>query len=165
MPTKIFYLCTVLNLYEMVNQNSSMKIELGRVILEDMFHAIRKCLKDQAEAKLKITREQFQLLKAINEKREEVIQKDMADMMGKDKSTILRLIDSLEAKELVRRVIDPKDRRKNYLMVTKKGVELIKQYENIFSAMFEELQQGLNESKLNTFYKVAIHFKSKAEKY
>jgi MarR family transcriptional regulator, transcriptional regulator for hemolysin len=45
----------------------------------------------------------------------------MADMIGKNKSTILRLINSLETKGLVRRVVDFKDRRKNYLMVTKKG--------------------------------------------
>jgi MarR family transcriptional regulator for hemolysin len=71
----------------------------------------------------------------------------------------------LETKELVRRVVDTKDRRKNYLMVTKKGEEIIKQYEHILKVMIEELQQGLNESELNTFYKVAAHFKSKAEKY
>jgi MarR family transcriptional regulator for hemolysin len=147
----------------MKNQNTPLEIELGRVILEDMFRAIRKCIKNQAEIKLKITREQFKLLNAISQNKEEVIQKDMADLIGKDKSTILRLIDSLESKELVRRVADTKDRRKNYLMVTKKGEELIKQYENIFSAIFEELQQGLNESELNIFYKVAAHLKSRAE--
>ena len=147
----------------MKQQNTPLEIELRRVILEDMFRAIRKCIKNQAEIKLKITREQFKLLQAISEKKEEVIQKDMADLIGKNKSTILRLIDSLETKELVRRVADTKDRRKNYLMVTKKGVELIKQYENIFSAMFEELQHGLNESELNTFYKVAAHIKNRAE--
>jgi len=147
----------------MEKQKLPLEIELGHVILEDMFHAIRKRIRNQAEIQLKITREQFKLLHAISQKKEEVIQKDMADIIGKDKSTILRLIDSLETKELVRRVADTKDRRKNYLMVTKKGVELIKQYENIFSAMFEELQQGLNESELNTFYKVAAHIKSRAE--
>lgn len=148
---------------KMKKQNSPLKIELRRAILEDMYHAIIKCLKNQAEIRLKITREQFKLLHAISQKKEEVIQKDMADMMGKDKSTILRLIDTLETKGLVRRVADTIDRRKNYLMVTKKGEELIKQYEKIFSAMFEELQQGLNESELNTFYRVAAHIKSRAE--
>jgi MarR family transcriptional regulator for hemolysin len=146
----------------MKKQNTPLEIEPGRIILEDMFHAIRKCIKNQAEIKLKITREQFKLLNAISQNKEEVIQKDMADLIGKDKSTILRLIDSLETKELVRRVAGKKDKRKNYLMVTKKGEELIKQYENIFSAMFEELQQGLNESELNTFYKVAANIKSRA---
>jgi MarR family transcriptional regulator for hemolysin len=89
----------------------------------------------------------------------------MADMMGKDKSTILRLIDSLEAKELVRRVIVTKDRRKNYLMVTKKGEGVIKQYMEIYSKFINEIQQGLTESELKIFYKVVNHFKSKAEKY
>ena len=149
----------------MQKQNSPLEIEPGHVILEDMFHAIRKRIKNQAEIQLKITREQFKLLHAISQNKKEVIQKDMADSIGKDKSTILRLIDSLEAKGLVRRVADTKDRRKNYLMVTKKGEEIIKQYERIIKVMIEELQQGLNESELNTFYKVAAHFKSKAEKY
>jgi len=149
----------------MEKQNSPLEIELGHVILEDMFHAIRKRIKNQAEIQLKITREQFKLLHAISQNKKEVIQKDMADSIGKDKSTILRLIDSLEAKGLVRRVADTKDRRKNYLMVTKKGEEIIKQYERIIKVMIEELQQGLNESELNTFYKVAAHFKSNAEKY
>ena len=149
----------------MGNQNSPLEIEQGHVILEDMFHAIRKRIKNKAEIQLKITREQFKLLHAINHNKEEVIQKDMADMVGKDKSTILRLIDTLEKKELVRRVVDSKDRRKNYLMVTKKGEEIIKQYKHILKVMIEEMQQGLNESELKTFYKVAAHFKSKAEKY
>lgn len=149
----------------MANRNIPLEIETGHIILEDMFHAIRKLIKNQAEIKLKITREQFKLLRAINQNKEEVIQTDMADIMGKDKSTILRLIDSLETKELVRRAVDNKDRRKNYLMVTKKGEEIIKLYEHILKVMIEELQQGLNESELNTFYKVANHFKDRAENY
>ncbi|MGA3014439.1 MAG: MarR family transcriptional regulator [Bacteroidales bacterium] len=148
----------------MKKQNSSLDMAFGNKI-PDMFRAIKKCLKDRAETKLKITREQFQLLKAISENGEDVIQKDMADMMGKDKSTILRLIDSLEAKELVRRAIDPKDKRKNYLMVTKKGEKVIKQYMKIYSEFINEIQQGLTEAELKIFYKVVDHFKSKAEKY
>jgi MarR family transcriptional regulator for hemolysin len=140
-----------------------LEFELGHIILEDMFHAIRKRIKNQAEIKLKITREQFKLLHAISQNKEEVTQKDMADMIGKNKSTILRLIDSLETKELVRRVTDTKDRRKNYLMVTKKGEEIIKQYEDILKLIIEELQQGLTVSELNNFYKVADHFKRRAE--
>ena len=148
----------------MEDQNTPMEIKTGRGILEEMFHAIRKCIKNQAEIKLKITREQFKLLKAISQNKEEVVQKDMVNLIGKDKSTILRLIDSLETKELVRRVADTKDRRRNYLMVTKKGEELIRQYEDIFSALFDELQKGLTKSELTTFYKVAAHIKDRAER-
>jgi MarR family transcriptional regulator for hemolysin len=151
------------NEIKMLNQNSPLETEMGREILEDMIHALRKRIKNQAEIILKITREQFKLLQAISQKKEEVIQRDMAEMIGKDKSTILRLIDSLETKGLVRRAVDTKDRRKNYLMVTKKGEEIIKQYEHILKLIIEDLQQGLTVSELNTFYKVAAHFKNRAE--
>jgi len=145
-------------------RNKSIEIEQRHVILEEMFFAIRKCIKDQAEIKLNITREQFKLLHAISKNKEEVILTDMAAMMEKDKSTILRLIDSLEKKELVKRVLDAKDRRKNYLMVTKRGEEKIEQYEHILKGIIEELQQGLDESELNIFYNVVVHLKNNAKK-
>jgi DNA-binding MarR family transcriptional regulator len=82
--------------------------------------------------------------------------------MGKDKSAILRLIDSLEEKELVRRVVDPKDRRKNYIMVTKTGDRLIEQYMKIVYEILEDLKEGLTKSELETFHKVINHIKNKA---
>jgi MarR family transcriptional regulator for hemolysin len=84
--------------------------------------------------------------------------------MGKDKSAILRLIDSLEEKELVRRVAALKDRRKNYLMVTKAGYRVIDQYMNIIAEMMQDIQQGLNQEEIDSFHKVVSHITSKAEK-
>lgn len=55
----------------------------------------------------------------------DVIQKNMVDRMRKDKSTILRLIDSLERKKMVRRVVDANDRRKNYPLITKQEEKVI----------------------------------------
>ena len=92
--------------------------EFGK-LMREIFRVFKKRINMQNEEEIRITAEQFHLLNAINSKKEEVIQKDMAEIMGKDKSAILRLIDSLEEKELVRRVVDKNDRRKNYLMVTK----------------------------------------------
>jgi MarR family transcriptional regulator for hemolysin len=85
-------------------------MDLGKM-MHDIFRLFKKRFEEQQHSTIKISTEQFGLLRAISIKDEEVIQKDMADMMGKDKSAILRLIDSLEEKELVRRVVDPKDRR------------------------------------------------------
>jgi MarR family transcriptional regulator for hemolysin len=113
---------------------------------------------------VKISTEQFSLLRAISVKEEEVIQKDMAEMMGKDKSVILRLIDSLEEKELVRRVVDQKDRRKNYLMVTKTGYRVIDQYMKVVYEMMEDLQQGLTQSEIDIFQKVVNHLSNIAER-
>lgn len=144
----------------MENQKISLR-EIAKMMRE-VLRVFKKRTSEQAE--INITIEQFGLLHAISIKAEEVIQKDIAEIMGKDKSAILRIIDSLEEKELVRRVVDKNDRRKNYLMVTKKGEGIIKQYLNINIALMKELQQGLTKSDMDTFYKVVNQIKSNAEK-
>ncbi|NVN93965.1 MAG: MarR family transcriptional regulator [Bacteroidetes bacterium] len=104
------------------------------------------------------------MLHLISIKEEDVIQKDMADCLGKDKSSVLRLIDSLEKKDLIRRVVDKKDRRKNYLMITKKGERVIKQIKEISFEMMKEMQEGISETELQIFRNVAGLLISNAEK-
>lgn len=146
----------------MEKQNLSL-LELGKMIRE-VFRVFKKRIDEQTCEEIRISIEQFSLLRAICSNEEDVIQKDMAEMMGKDKSAILRLTDSLEEKELVRRVVDLKDRRKNYLMVTKTGYRVIDQYLEIIQELMVEIQQGLTQSEIETFHKVIDHIKSNVKK-
>jgi MarR family transcriptional regulator for hemolysin len=126
-----------------------------------MFKVLKKRTGEQTDTQLTI--EQFGLLHSIAIKEEEVIQKDMAEFMGKDQSVILRLIDSLEKKDLVRRVIDSNDRRKNFLMVTKKGERVIDEYLEIEFNLMTELLQGLSKTEIDNFYKVVESIRKKGE--
>ena len=146
----------------MENQNLSL-MNLGKM-MHEVFRAFKKRFDDQSDEEIKLSTEQFGLLHAISTKEEEVIQKDMAEMMGKDKSAILRLIDSLEEKGLVRRVAAVEDRRKNYLMVTKVGYRVRDHYMKIVYELMENMQQGLTQPEIDTFHKVVNHIKSTAEK-
>ncbi len=134
------------------------------MILAPMMHEMFRALKQRtgAQTDVKLTIEQFGFLFAISEKNEEVIQKEMAEILGKDQSAILRTVDSLEKKNLIRRVVDPKDRRKNFLMVTKKGEQVIEQYLKIEFQLNEELMDGLSPSEIETFLSVIDHIKNKA---
>ncbi len=85
---------------------------VGRMYKE-MFRVLRKRAHESSDVKLTI--EQFGLLHCIGANKDDVVQQDMADVLGKDKSSILRLIDSLEEQKLVNRVNDPHDRRRNCL--------------------------------------------------
>jgi MarR family transcriptional regulator, transcriptional regulator for hemolysin len=136
-------------------------LETGKMMRE-LVRALKKRTGERAETKLTI--EEFVLLNTIHKNEVDVIQKDMAYILGKDKSSILRLIDSLEEKDLVRRVADTNDRRKNYLMVTKNGEKELKEYLEIGFKLMEELKQGLTESEMTTFYKVVNHIRSNSEK-
>ncbi|HZK68679.1 MAG TPA: MarR family transcriptional regulator [Paludibacter sp.] len=139
------------------------KMPLGLVVvkmLKPMF-----CILEMRAAKqtdIKLTMPQFVLLFTISEEKEEVILKDMAEKLGKDKSAILRMIDLLEKKELLRRAVDQNDRRKNQLLVTKKWERLIAEFRNVEFELNCELLEGLSDADMQTFYKVVNHITVKA---
>lgn len=147
-----------------MSEYENFKKPLGMIVvnmLKPMF-----CVLEMRAAKqtgLKLTMPQFVLLFKISEEKEEVTLKDMAEKLGKDKSAILRMIDLLEKKELVRRAVDQNDRRKNQLLVTKKGERLIAEFREIESELNSELLEGLSDADMETFYKVANHIQIKSE--
>lgn len=130
-------------------------------LLKEMFSVLKKRNAEQAEANLTI--EQFRLLYLISKEEDEVNQKQIADLMGKDESAILRMIDCLESRDLVRRVVDQNDRRKNRLMVSKKGDRSIEQWLNIERELNRELLEGLEQSDIDTFFKVIDYMRNKAK--
>ncbi len=139
-------------------------VPLGMVVvgmLKSMFRVLETRATEQTD--IKLTMAQFGLLFAISEEKEEVILKDLSEKMCKDKSAILRMIDLLEKKELVRRAVDQHDRRKNQLLVTKKGERLIAQFREIETTLNNEIQEGLLADDMQIFYKVTNHLKMKSD--
>ena len=144
----------------MENQKHPFGMALGSMMRE-VIRLLKKRFLEQAD--IKLTTEQIGLLLVISMNKEEVIQQELACSMGKDKSAILRTIDMIEAKDLVKRVSDTADRRKKYLMITKKGERVIEQYLAIENELTILLQKGLTEEEIKTFYKVVDHIKANAK--
>ena len=144
----------------MENQKHPFGMAIGSMMRE-VVRVLKKRIAEQADIKLTI--EQIGLLLVIFMHKEEVIQQELACSMGKDKSAILRTIDMIEAKELVKRVSDTTDRRKKYLMITKKGERVIEQYMKIEEEMTTKIQIGLTEEEITIFYKVVDHIKANAK--
>jgi len=138
---------------------------LGMVVGQ-MMHEMAKILKkrDLEKAEIPLTIEQHAVIHILKTTESDVILKEMAGVMGKDKSAILRIIDVLEEKGLVRRAVDQYDRRKKYLMVTKKGNHVIEKFLKIEAELQEELKEGLTKDEMRIFYKVVNHLKLKAKK-
>ena len=137
-----------------------MGMVVGRM-MHEMFRVLRKRSGENSDVKL--TGEQFGILHVINMKNEMCVQQDLANMMGKDKSAILRLIDSLENKKLVIRVVDSTDRRKNCLHVTDLGKEIIQQYIDMEAQISQDLTAGISEEEMDTFYRVIAAIRKNAE--
>ena len=149
-----------INSGNMENQKHPFGMALGSMMRE-VIRLLKKRFLEQAD--IKLTTEQIGLLLVISMNKEEVIQQELACSMGKDKSAILRTIDLIEAKDLIKRVSDTADRRKKYLMITKKGERVIEQYLTIENELTAMLQNGLTDDEIKTFYKVVDHIKMNAK--
>jgi len=145
----------------MERKNLPLGMVIGRM-MHEIFRVLRKRTSETSDVKL--TGEQFGLLHVINMKKETCVQQDLANMMGKDKSAILRLIDSLEEKKLVVRVVDSTDRRKNCLHVTELGKEIIQQYIDMEAIIANELTVGISKTDMDAFYRVIATIRANAEK-
>lgn len=134
-------------------------IEIGK--LRNKLYRLQK-QRYAAEAEVKMTVEEFILLNMINEKTDQISQ-NIAIATGKNKSVIMRMIDSLENKGLVKRTPNPADRRENLLSITPAGEKTVRQYHEIEQRLSDELLSDVDAESLKIFWSVLdrISMKSK----
>ncbi|MBC7507637.1 MAG: winged helix-turn-helix transcriptional regulator [Ferruginibacter sp.] len=80
----------------------------------------------------------------------DVIQRDTAELMDKNKSAILCSIDILEQKAYVKRVQVLGDSRKSVLEITESGTMVIYKMHEIFLRQDAILTDGIDETSLET---------------
>lgn len=98
-----------------------------------------------------ITFEQMGVLYYISRNTgKELIQQDIAAIMDKTKSAILRSIDILEEKGFVKRLSVKADRRKNVIELTSSGRAVIDEMHQKFLGQDVLLKEGITEDELAT---------------
>lgn len=139
------------------------KTTLGLQIAETfkiMGKQIATALKDSG---LDLAMEQFILLSILNSN-DDVIQQDIAHMLNKDKSGVLRIIDSLQKKKMIVRIPDTEDRRKKNLVLTKKGAETIQKALELEAKVAEHFLEGMSADDLIALSKALSIIKSNSKK-
>ena len=124
---------------------------------------IQRTLKRFTGPTVDIPAESLGILMTVHYSDTEAIQQDIADIVKKDKSAVLRQIDNLEKKNLVQRIVAPNDRRRNIIHVTDKGLSLINVINSKLDEMLSLLSDGLEASDLEIFYRVLNHLRTKAK--
>jgi DNA-binding MarR family transcriptional regulator len=111
-----------------------------------------------------ITFEQMGVLYYISRNKEkEMIQQDIAELMDKTKSAVLRSIDLLEEKGFVKRLPVPGDRRKNVIELTDTGKKIIETMHTTFLAQDEVLKEGIPKKDLDTCFSVLQKIQEKCK--
>ena len=112
-----------------------------------------------AKAGYDVTSEQWRVLRCLWHK-DGQRQQDLADVAHKDKTSVTRIIDSMEKRDLVVRVSDRLDRRQNLIYLTNKGKRLQEELMQIVQKTSMEAQQGFTSEELDNFRKVLIRLHS-----
>ena len=113
--------------------------------------AMRVLLKEKG---ISYSLEQLYILTVVRDSEEVVVQQDLAETLGKDKSFILRIVDSLENDGLIRRIVDSNDRRRNILEVTYLGNQLVNRFYEIEWKVTEVFFKGISEEEIDAYYSV-----------
>jgi DNA-binding MarR family transcriptional regulator len=79
--------------------------------------------------------------------REGAIQQELGSAMGIDPSTMVALIDELEAKGLAKRRPRPTDRRAREVVITPKGRRVLERGRRLASQVEDEVLQGLTDDE------------------
>lgn len=105
------------------------------------------------EQNIELTLEQYFVLNILNNE-EGLILQDLADIVDRDKSAVLRLIDGLEKNHFVARAKDPNDRRRKILLVTKPGIEELEKARKLDKDMNKMLTEDISSENIESFENV-----------
>lgn len=99
------------------------------------------------EQDIDITKEQLIILIKLREKGS-LTQSELAFITDRDKTSLTRLINTLERKNLVERKISTKDKRVNIIHITAFGHKLLTKAIPILTNTVQQVQLGLSETEL-----------------
>ena len=125
---------------------------------------IKKCFIDRLQKHgINVTPEQYLVLDILWEK-QSLSQQNIADIIQKDKNSVTKIIDSLEKKNLVNRVVDKKDRRINKIELTSDGLALEKITTDVAINFMNDVVKDIDSKDLEKFVKVMCKLKDNLDK-
>lgn len=124
---------------------------------------IKKCFIDRLQENgINITPEQYLVLDILWDK-QSLSQQKIADVIQKDKNSVTKIIDLLEKKHLVRRVMDQKDRRINKIELTEEAMAMEKVATEVAISFMNDAIKGIDNQELDSFVNVMRQIKNNLE--
>ena len=123
------------------------EITLGMLIGQVHRLSTKRFVQNSHMHGLEISLDQWLVLGPIW-KHDGISQKDIAEYCGKDKTSITKIIDTLEKKNLVVRVTDQLDHRVKRVVLSQKGRELFLSALPVMAKTRDELRSGISDKEI-----------------
>ena len=147
----------------MENKDSlQFNMNMGKLISSAHNMMTKRFVQNAYNADLDISLDQWMVLGQIYY-HGDVSQKILSDACLKDKTSISRIINTLEKKNLVVRVSDQLDKRVNLIILTTAGKQLFNDVLPIMNKTKKEVTHNLSESDIQTFKDVLTKIISNLE--
>jgi DNA-binding MarR family transcriptional regulator len=105
------------------------------------------------EHDLNLTMEQLIVLKVLHDQ-DGMIQNRLAHITDRNKTSLTRLVQTMEKYRLIARYPDEKDKRINRIFLTKHGSEVFKSTFPIMDEVKSDLQKGLTKVEIKTLIQI-----------
>ena len=114
----------------------------------------KRLLMDKFIKPLGFTRLEWQILTYLYDSKTELTQKDINQLLDNDQAFITRAIDKLEHKKLVKRKVNPTDKRQKLILLTAKGRPVAKKLLDYGIELNNKIMKDIKESELSKLYKI-----------
>lgn len=125
------------------------EINLGMLIGQVHRLSTKRFVQNSHKYGLDISLDQWLVLGPVW-KNEGISQKNISEYSGKDKTSVTKIIDTLEKKNLVVRVTDQLDHRVKRVVLSNKGRELFLDVMPVMSQTRDELRNGISDKEIES---------------
>ena len=132
------------------NKKLKSDIDIGMVLSQVDRLCTKKFGQNAQSAGINISQDQWLVLGPVW-KTEGISQKDIAEYCGKDKTSVTKIIDTLEKRNLMVRVPDQLDQRIKRVFLSNKGKEMMKSSLPIMEQTSNEVRKGITDQEINLF--------------
>lgn len=126
---------------------------LGYILDQSLRVFRNQMISEFRKKEIDLTLEQFVILHMLHSDCD-LIQRDLANEMQKDKSVIVRQINNLLENQYIAGHVNKTDKRKKNLVLTRKGTEILAELKLIAQEVSEKLLTGVTPADLEIFQKV-----------
>lgn len=116
-------------------------------VVKEILRTLRERFQDE---EIGLTIEQYFILNILDNE-DGLILQELAEIIDRDKSAVLRHIDGLEENHFLTRVTDSRDKRRKLLLVTKRGMKTLEKARAIDNELNTTLNEQIDEIDVDEF--------------
>ena len=132
------------------SQNLKSDIDIGMLMSQVDRLCTKKFVQNARKFGMDISQDQWIVIGPIW-KQKGISQKEIAEYCGKDKTSVTKIIDTLEKKNLLVRYSDQIDQRIKRVVLSNKGKDLMKNVMPVIEQHRNDLLEGIKSREIETF--------------